>query len=59
MQPVIVFVNPNAELDVAGSNVPAVPLKTLKQRLRSTTGDEAMPKETYKALVNLFGEQAG
>jgi len=55
----IVFVNPKVELDVTDPVVPAVPVSALKRHLRHTMGDTRMPKETYKALTELFGEQAG
>jgi len=56
--PLIVFVNPKAELDIAEPVVPAVPVSALKRHLRHTAGDTRMPKETYKALTELFDEQA-
>lgn len=58
IQPVIVFVNPRAELDVTRPTVPAVPLSELKRHLRHSTGDREMPKEAYRALARLFDEQA-
>ena len=56
--PVIVFVNPKVELDVTAPVVPAVQIRALKRHLRHRAGDTRMPKETYKALTELFDEQA-
>ena len=58
MYPVIVFVNPKVELDVTAPVVPAVQIRALKRHLRHRAGDTRMPKETYKALTELFDEQA-
>ena len=58
IQPLIVFINPKAELDVAEPAMPAMPIGALKRYLRSAAKDVGISKEIYRALVELFDEQA-
>ncbi len=58
MQPVIVFADPQADLEVVEPTVPTMPLSDLKSYLRSANKGKALPKQTHKALLDLFGEQA-
>jgi hypothetical protein len=58
MQPVVLFVDPKAELSVVEPTVPVVPLQDLKAYLRKSTGEKAMPRQMLKALTDLFDEQA-
>jgi hypothetical protein len=58
MQPVVVFANPRAQLDVTEPTVPVMPLPDLKAYLRRSAEEKAMPRETLKALTDLFDEQA-
>jgi len=57
IQPVIVFVDPQVELDVVNPTVPAVTLGALKAYLRSAVGDKKLPNKTLEALVDLFDGQ--
>ncbi len=56
VQPVVVFINSNAELNVMEPTVPAMPLGALRAHLRSAGG--ALPQATYQALAALFDEQS-
>jgi hypothetical protein len=56
IQPVIVFVDPKAELEVVEPTVPAMLLSELKAYLRDAK--TALPQKTYQALTQLFNEQA-
>jgi len=56
-QPVVVFVNPGAKLEVENPTMPVTTLGDLKTYLRSVTSE--LPQETYKALSQVFHEQAG
>ena len=58
MQPLIVFVDPKATLNVAQPTVPVMPLRDLKAHLRKAAGEQRMPRETEKALIELFDELA-
>jgi len=58
MQPVVVFADPKAEIDVTEPTVPVMPLRDLKAYLRRSTEEKAMPREALKALTDLFDEQA-
>ena len=58
IQPLIVFVNAKAKLDVAKPGIPAMPIGALKRYLRSAAKDAGISKETYGALVELFDGQA-
>jgi hypothetical protein len=58
MQPVVVFVDPKAELSVVEPTVPVVPLRDLRAYLRKPVGERAMPREMLKTLTDLFDEQA-
>jgi hypothetical protein len=58
MQPVVVFVDPKAELSVVEPTVPVVPMRDLKAYLRESVGERPMPRQTLKALTDLFDEQA-
>lgn len=56
IQPVIVFVDPHAELEAVEPAVPAVLLSDLKAQLRSVNSE--MAPATYKALADWLDEQA-
>lgn len=56
IQPVVVFIHPDVELEVVEPTVPAMPLRDLKTYLR--TAPKTLPQETYKALTHLFNEQS-
>jgi hypothetical protein len=58
IQPVVVFVDPKAELSVVEPTVPVVPMRDLKAYLRESVGERPMPRQTLKALTDLFDEQA-
>jgi len=57
VRPLIVFVNPEAKLQIAESAVPAVALADLKGYLRTTLKEKTLPQETLKALTDLCDEQ--
>ena len=56
--PVIVFTNPEVDLDGKASRIPAVKAKELKKLVRKNTG-RAMPKEHYERLREIFNAEAG
>jgi hypothetical protein len=57
---IVVFTNPKAELDVADSPVPVVPVKKLKSYLRRTfKAGRRFPEETRRKLEQILGEETG
>ncbi len=58
LQPVVVFVDPYAELDVADCTVPALHLRDLKAYLRDAELGAAMPAGTLEALTNVLDERS-
>jgi hypothetical protein len=58
VRPVIVFVNPKAQLRLEEPSVPAFPLADLKGYLRTALKDKSLPQTTLKALTDLCDEQA-
>ena len=58
IQPVVVFVDPNAELDILEPMVPALSLQGLKAYLRSAAQGEPMPRGTMKPLSDWLDEIA-
>jgi len=58
VRPVVVFVNPKAELQLEGTYVPAVALDDLKAHLRAALKAKALPPATLQALTDLCEEQA-
>ncbi len=57
IEPVVVFVDPTAELDIVEPTVPAVFLQDLKAYLRSAAQGEPMPKGTMKALSDWLDQK--
>lgn len=55
--PVVVFVHPNAQLDIQSSNVPVVHAKQLKDWLRGPGKAKGLSAQTRAQLVTLFGGQ--
>jgi hypothetical protein len=53
----VVFVNPQAHLEVTTASVPVLPLRRLKSYVRRASAPTEMPPETLSALAELF-EQA-
>ena len=58
IHPVIVFVNPKAQLRLEEPSVPAVALADLKAHLRAALKEKLLPQATLKALTDLCDEQA-
>lgn len=58
VQPAIVFVHPQVELEVEDPAVPAVTLRNLKGYLREATKEKAVSQATLKSLAALCDEQA-
>lgn len=58
VHPVIVFVNPKAQLQVADSPVPVLALDDLKAHLRAALKDKPLPPPTLQALTDLCDERA-
>jgi hypothetical protein len=56
LYPVIVFTETEADLEIVEPTVPVMPLAELKAYLRSASKGQALPKKTYKALLDLFDE---
>jgi hypothetical protein len=53
----VVFVNPQARLEVTTASVPVLPLRRLKSHIRKASARAELPSETLNALTELF-EQA-
>ena len=58
LTPVVVFSNPNVELDVTDTPVPVVHIKKLKDWLRSEGKGGKLTADARTALLNLFGREA-
>jgi hypothetical protein len=58
MSPVIVFTESEADLEIVEPTVPVMPLGELKAYLRRASKGQALAKQTHKALLDLFDEQA-
>jgi len=58
VQPVIVFANPNARLQLEEPSVPAIALADLKAHLRAALKGKPLPQATLQALTDLCDEQA-
>ena len=58
VRPVIVFMNPKAELQLEDPAVPAAALADLKGYLRTALKEKRLPQTTLKALTDLCDEQA-
>jgi hypothetical protein len=54
--PLVVFVNPNAHLEVTKPTVPVLHLGDLKAYLRRAEHGEAIPAQTLQALLTAFNE---
>jgi hypothetical protein len=57
VRPVIVFVNPKAQLQLEEPSVPAVALDDLKTHLRTALKNKPLPPATLQALTDLCDEQ--
>jgi hypothetical protein len=57
VQPVIVFANPKAQLQLEEPSVPAVALADLKGYLRAALKEKSLPQATLQALTDLCDEQ--
>ncbi len=55
LTPLVVFSNPNVELDVSDTPVPALHIKKLKDWLRSPGKGQGLTSETRLQLLKLFG----
>lgn len=58
VRPVIVFVNPKAQLQLEEPSVPAVAVADLKGYLRTALEEKSLPQATLKALTDLCDERA-
>lgn len=58
LQPVIVFSSPTAEINAAGTSIPAIHAKKLKEWLRSISKSGGLTAETRGRLAELFESQA-
>jgi hypothetical protein len=58
IRPVIVFVNPKAQLRLEEPSVPAFALADLKGYLRTALKEKSLPQTTLQALTDLCDEQA-
>jgi hypothetical protein len=56
VQGVVVFVNPEARLEVTTASVPVMPLRRLKGHIRKASSRGDMSPETLGALTKLFDE---
>jgi hypothetical protein len=54
VQPVVVFTNPSARLEVTSSSVPVLPLRRLKSHVRRASGRMEMTPEELRTLTELF-----
>jgi hypothetical protein len=54
VQPVVVFTNPSAQLEVTSSSVPILPLRRLKSHVRKAAGRMEMTPEELTTLTELF-----
>jgi type IV secretory pathway TrbD component len=56
IQGLVVFLNPEAHLEVTTASVPVLPLRRLKSHIRKASAPSELPSETLSALVELFEE---
>jgi len=56
VHPLIVFVNPEAHLEIVEPQVPVLHLRDLKAYLRKAEHGDAIPGKTLQALITLFDE---
>jgi len=54
VQPLVVFTNPSARLEVTSSSVPVLPLRRLKSHVRRASGRMEMAPEELRTLTELF-----
>ncbi|HUS70532.1 MAG TPA: nuclease-related domain-containing protein [Anaerolineae bacterium] len=52
----VVFINPEARLELTTASVPALPLRRLRSHIRKASARSELPSETLSALVELFEE---
>ncbi len=57
VQPVVVFLNTKAELEISACGVPVVRLENLKSFLRGNEGTPPLPEQARESLFALFDEQ--
>ena len=57
VQGVIIFTEPNVQLEVKGASIPVLPLKSLRPYLRKAAQRGEMPKEMRKELMRIFDEE--
>jgi hypothetical protein len=57
LTPVVVFTDPDVELDVADTPVPVVHIKKLKEWLRGEGKGKGMTASARAELVKLFGNE--
>jgi hypothetical protein len=55
LTPVVVFSNPDVELDVSDTAVPAIHIKKLKDWLRGAGKGQGLPASTRAEMLKLFG----
>jgi hypothetical protein len=56
IQGLVVFLNPEARLDVTTASVPVLPSRRLKSHIRKASARSELPSETLSALIELFEE---
>jgi type IV secretory pathway TrbD component len=56
VQGLVVFLNPEAHLEVTTASVPVLPLRRLKSHIRKASAPSELPSETLSALTKLFEE---
>ena len=56
VQPLVVFTNPQARLEVTSASAPVLPLRRLKGHLRRASARMGMSPESLGALTKLFEE---
>jgi hypothetical protein len=56
IQGLVVFLNPEAHLEVTTASVPVLPLRRLKSHIRKASAPSELPAETLSALTKLFEE---
>ncbi|NIN64938.1 MAG: hypothetical protein GTO63_09595 [Anaerolineae bacterium] len=56
VQGLILFLNPEARLEVTETSVPVLPLRRLKSYLRKSSQESAVEPETMRALTAIFDE---
>lgn len=58
VNPLVVFINEKAQLEVEGASAPIVHIRQLKQYLRSQTCGAALSRETLKAAIERLDAEA-